>query len=63
MSGWADHLVIAPIVVPLVAGALMVLAGEGRRGLNAALGLASPAALVVLALALLPFMVDRRASA
>lgn len=53
MSGWADHLVIAPVVVPLVAGALMVLAGEGRRGLNAALGLASTAALVVLALALL----------
>lgn len=53
MSGWADHLVIAPIVVPLVAGGLMMLAGEGRRGLNAALGLASTAALVVLALALL----------
>ena len=53
MSGWTDHLVIAPIVVPLMAGALMVLAGEGRRRLNVALGLASTAALVVLALALL----------
>ncbi|GAA0596227.1 monovalent cation/H+ antiporter subunit D [Craurococcus roseus] len=53
MSGWTDHLVVAPVVVPLLAGALMVLAGEGRRGLNAALGLASTAALVGLALALL----------
>ncbi len=51
-GGWADHLVIAPIVVPLLAGALMVLAGDGRRKLNAALGLASTAALVVLALVL-----------
>lgn len=53
MNGWTDHLTVAPIVVPLLAGALMVLAGEGRRRLNAALGLASAAALVVLALALL----------
>jgi formate hydrogenlyase subunit 3/multisubunit Na+/H+ antiporter MnhD subunit len=52
-GGWTDHLVVAPIVVPLLAGALMVLAGDGRRKLNAALGLASTAALVVLALALL----------
>ncbi len=54
MSGdWTDHVVIAPILVPLLAGALMVLAGEGRRRLNAALGLASTVALVVLAVALL----------
>ena len=52
-GGWTDHLVVAPIVIPLLAGALMVLAGDGRRKLNAALGLASTAALVVLALALL----------
>jgi multicomponent K+:H+ antiporter subunit D len=54
LSGdWTDHVVIAPILVPLLAGALMVLAGEGRRRLNAALGLASTVALVVLAVALL----------
>jgi multicomponent K+:H+ antiporter subunit D len=53
LSGWTDHLLVAPILVPLLAGALMVLAGDGRRGLNAALGLTSTAALVVLALALL----------
>jgi multicomponent K+:H+ antiporter subunit D len=52
-GGWTDHVVIAPILVPLLAGALMVLAGEGRRRLNAALGLASTVALVVLAVALL----------
>ena len=30
MTGWTDHLVIAPILVPLLAGALTVLAGEDR---------------------------------
>ena len=31
LSGWMDHLTIAPIVIPLLAGTLMVLIGERRR--------------------------------
>jgi multicomponent K+:H+ antiporter subunit D len=53
LSGWLDHLTIAPIVIPLLAGTAMMLAGERRRRLNAALGLASAAALLVVAVALL----------
>ena len=53
MSGWLDHLTVAPIVVPLFAGTVMVLIGEGRRTLKAALGLASAVVLLVVAVALL----------
>jgi multicomponent K+:H+ antiporter subunit D len=48
VTGWTDHLLIAPIVVPLIAGALMVLAGERRRGFRVALGLVSTVALVAI---------------
>ena len=48
-----DHLVIAPIAIPLLAGTAMVLVGEQRRGLKAALGLASVVTLLVLAVLLL----------
>ncbi len=47
------HLVIAPIIIPLFAGALMMLLGERRRVLQTALGLAATAALVVVAAMLL----------
>ncbi len=53
MSGWTDHLTIAPILVPLLAGTLMVLAGERRRRLRTVLGLLSTLTLFVLALVLL----------
>ena len=53
MRGWTDHLTVAPVVVPMLAGAAMILLGEARRRLVAALGLASAGALVVLAVALL----------
>lgn len=49
-----DHLTIAPILVPLLAGALMMLIDERRRTLKAALGVAS--ALTLLALAVLLLM-------
>jgi multicomponent K+:H+ antiporter subunit D len=52
VSSWTDHLVIAPIVVPLLAGALMVLAGERRRAVNTALALASVAGLLPISIAL-----------
>jgi multicomponent K+:H+ antiporter subunit D len=53
LSGWIDHLTIAPVVVPLLAGTAMVLIGERWRPLKAALGLASALALLALALVLL----------
>jgi multicomponent K+:H+ antiporter subunit D len=53
VTGWKDHLIIAPILVPLFAGALMILIGERRRNLQAALGLTSALCLLVLAIALL----------
>src|SRR3546814_277667 len=49
----SDLLTIAPIVVPLLAGTMMVLIGESRRTVKAALGLVSAIILVVLAVALL----------
>lgn len=53
MTAWTDHLTIAPIVIPLLAGTLMILIGERSRSLKAALGLASAAALLAVAVALL----------
>ena len=53
MNGWADHLVIAPILVPMFAGAIMVLAGDRRRRLALGLGLASTILLLALSVALL----------
>lgn len=44
-----SHLLVAPIVLPMLAGALMVLLGERRRGAQAAIGLASVLGLVVVA--------------
>ncbi|NNM74458.1 monovalent cation/H+ antiporter subunit D [Enterovirga aerilata] len=49
---WSDHLTIAPIVIPLLAGILAILLGERRRALVTAIGLASVLALVVLSIGL-----------
>jgi multicomponent K+:H+ antiporter subunit D len=49
VTTWTDHLVITPIVVPMLAGAAMVLVGDRRRGAVMALGLASTLLLAVLA--------------
>lgn len=53
MTAWTDHLVIAPILVPMLAGAAMVMAGERRRGVVVALGCVSTLLLVALAAVLL----------
>lgn len=53
MTAWTDHLLILPILVPLIAGAAMILAGERRRPVMAGLGLASTLIMLVIALALL----------
>jgi multicomponent K+:H+ antiporter subunit D len=48
-----DHLMIAPVVLPLVAAALMLALGGERRNVNAAISLMSTSALVAIAFALL----------
>jgi multicomponent K+:H+ antiporter subunit D len=50
---WASHLVIAPVLLPLAAGALMLLFDERRRGLKVAISLLSLLLLVATAMALL----------
>jgi multicomponent K+:H+ antiporter subunit D len=53
VSGMIDHLMIVPVVLPLLAGAAMLLIGEKRRGLKAAISVATTLALVGVAIALL----------
>ena len=53
MSGWIDHLVIVPVILPLAAGAGMLLIDERRRRLKAAINLAAIIALTAAAIALL----------
>ena len=50
----ADHLMIAPVVLPLFAGAMMLaLGGERHRNINAALNVVSTFVLVGISIALL----------
>jgi multicomponent K+:H+ antiporter subunit D len=54
VTSFADHLMVAPVVLPLFAGALMLgLGGEHRRNVNAALNVATTFALVPIAIYLL----------
>lgn len=53
MTAWADHLVIAPVVLPLAAGAVMLLVDERRRAARAAINVVSTFAVTALAIALL----------
>ncbi len=52
---WASHLLIAPIVLPLVVGALLLMFDERRHGLKAAISLASVVALLIITVVLLRF--------
>jgi multicomponent K+:H+ antiporter subunit D len=53
LSPLADHLMIAPVVLPMVAGATMLaLGGEQRRNVNAALNVVSTFTLVAISIAL-----------
>jgi len=50
----APHLVIAPVVLPLFAGAVMLaIGGERRRSINAAINVAATVALLIIAIVLL----------
>jgi multicomponent K+:H+ antiporter subunit D len=53
VSSWIDHLVIVPVVLPLVTGAVTLLIGERRVALKAAINVASTLVLVGASIALL----------
>ena len=55
MTRYADHLMIAPVVLPMFAGAMMLaLGGERRRNVNAVLNVATTFALVAIAISVAP---------
>ncbi len=56
------HLVVAPVVIPLVAAAALLAIGEGRRGLLVAGSLAAMAVTLAVALALLAWVDVRGAT-
>lgn len=56
MTGWMSHLIIAPILLPLAAGASMLLFNERRRRLKQGLSLFTALALVGISIALLAWV-------
>ncbi|CAK7260070.1 MULTISPECIES: monovalent cation/H+ antiporter subunit D [unclassified Shinella] len=52
MSGWQQHLIIAPILIPLVAGALLLFFDERDRVLKAMISVVSCLALAAIAISL-----------
>lgn len=55
MTGWLPHLIILPVLLPLVASALMLSLDERRRATKRALGLGAAALLIIVAAILLWF--------
>ncbi|EIM24625.1 monovalent cation/H+ antiporter subunit D [Microvirga lotononidis] len=53
MKDMIDHLIIVPIVLPLVSGALMLLLEERRRALKGGIGIATTVILLVVSIFLL----------
>ncbi|KLK89539.1 monovalent cation/H+ antiporter subunit D [Microvirga vignae] len=53
MTGMLDHLIIVPILLPLVSGAVMLLLAERRRALKGGIGLATTVALLIVSIVLL----------
>ncbi len=54
MTALADHLIVLPVVLPLLSGALMLaFGGETRRKVNAGLGIASTLSLLYVSIVLL----------
>lgn len=53
MAQWSDHLIAAPILVPLAASATMLLFDERRRRLKSAISIAATFALLAITLILL----------
>lgn len=59
MTGWMQHFIIAPIVLPMAVSAVMLAFNEQRRALKRVLSLTTMAGLVVIA-ALLLWQADGR---
>ncbi|HZH52878.1 MAG TPA: monovalent cation/H+ antiporter subunit D [Microvirga sp.] len=53
MKGLADHLIVVPILLPLVSGAVMLLLNERRRALKGGIGIATTIALLIVSVFLL----------
>ena len=53
MINWDAHLIIGPIVLPMVIASAMLLLDERRRTLKAVLSLSAMAAILVMALSLI----------
>jgi multicomponent K+:H+ antiporter subunit D len=53
MTGMIDHLIIVPILLPLISGAVMLLLDERRRALKGGIGIATTVALLIVSLVLL----------
>ncbi|WP_237181098.1 monovalent cation/H+ antiporter subunit D [Roseomonas haemaphysalidis] len=53
MSGWLQHLVILPILIPLLAGAVMIPLEDQRGQVRGAIGVLSAVAMLVVAVLLL----------
>jgi len=58
MLGWTDHLIAAPILLPLIASAVMLLLKEQRRMAKNVISLVTVAVLFAIALALLLRVID-----
>ncbi|KKX29334.1 monovalent cation/H+ antiporter subunit D [Rhizobium sp. LC145] len=56
MNGWMHHLIIAPVLIPLVAGAILLFFDERQRFVKGMISLTS--ALLVLAVALTLFRIE-----
>ena len=59
----ADHLLVAPVLLPLATAALMLLLGEGRRGMKAIINVLSTAAGLAIVVSLLLEVAQREAPA
>ncbi len=53
MIDWINHLIAAPIIIPLIAGATMIFIDERRRAVKATIGIVSILALIGVAIILL----------
>ncbi|MBM6584475.1 monovalent cation/H+ antiporter subunit D, partial [Microvirga sp. BT689] len=53
MTGMLDHLIIVPILLPLVSGAVMLLLNERRRTVKSGIGIATTVVLLIVSVTLL----------
>ncbi len=63
MMALTDHLIVAPVLLPLATAALMLLLGEGRRGLKSVFNLLSTTTGLAIAIYLLAGVAQRDAPA